>query len=91
MVDIIGYLNNHKTRAVTIKELVLHFGVNQPNINRQVRVLAKVGYLRLEIDGKKFKIYWREIENERTEIRPTRIENCREKQDFHTTNNSRRI
>lgn len=65
------YLKDHKTRAVTIKELSEHFGVNSPNITRKVRKLAEFGLLKLTIDGKKFKIYWRK-KNEQYEIRPTR-------------------
>lgn len=82
MVDVIAYLKDHKTRAVTIRELSEHFGVNRMNISRKVRKLAEFGILELRIDGtpdqhyrngKKFKIYWRN-KNGRTEIRPTRIE-----------------
>ena len=50
--ELLLWLKKEK-RAVTMRELVEHFGVRQQNLARKVRKLNEQGYLQVVIDGRR--------------------------------------
>jgi DNA-binding MarR family transcriptional regulator len=53
--NIIDYLKDHNKKFVAIRELIEHFGLNQPVISRQIKQLNRYGFVDIIVDSKEKK------------------------------------